>query len=83
MMDHDTIRVVNLFFGVGVAPTGPLLESVVIELIKRGHRVEVLTGGVESNKGGTAMRHSLGATCIPSVRARERPRVSGAASLPG
>jgi hypothetical protein len=53
--------VVNLFFGVGVAPTGALLESVVIELMKRGHRVEVLTGGVEYNKGGAAMKRSPGA----------------------
>jgi glycosyltransferase involved in cell wall biosynthesis len=58
-MDPGSIRLVGLFFGIGVAPTGPLLESVAKELVKRGHRVEVLTGDVEYNRGGATAKNAL------------------------
>lgn len=49
------IWLVNLFFGVGVAPTGALLESLAAGLHRAGWRVEVLTGNVLYNRGSAAL----------------------------
>jgi glycosyltransferase involved in cell wall biosynthesis len=44
------IWLVNLFFGLGVAPTGALLESLAVALKRIGWQVEVLTGDVGYNQ---------------------------------
>lgn len=41
------VWLVNLFFGPGPAPTGVLLASLADELLRRGWRVDVLTGTAE------------------------------------
>ena len=44
------VWLVNLFFGVGVAPTGAILESLAIGLKRSGWHVEVITGDVGYNQ---------------------------------
>ena len=56
-----SIRLVNLFYGIGTAPTGALLESAAKELVQTGHRVEVLTGCVEYKNSGPTARSAFGA----------------------
>jgi hypothetical protein len=47
--DRGRLWLVNLFFGAGVAPTGPLLESAALAFQRQGWRVEVLTGDAAYN----------------------------------
>ncbi len=60
-MSSESIRLVNLYFGTGLAPTGTLLENLARELVRRGHHVEVLTGDVGYKGAGRADPKTVGA----------------------